>query len=69
MPVCVLRRGRSGVNSCGVDDIQMCDMCQERRESKISVSFWPEDLRYEMTLGPILVPAIGLDGDCGWCHK
>lgn len=51
------------------DDIQTCDMCQERRESKISVLFWPEDLRYETTLGLILVPAIGLDGDCGWCHK
>lgn len=51
------------------DDIQMCDMCQERRESKISIFFWSEELRYEMTLSLILVPAIELDGDCRWCHK
>lgn len=40
-------------------------MQQERRKSKISVLFWPEVPRYETALGLILVPATGLDGDCG----
>lgn len=37
-------------------------MHQERRESKISVLFWPEVSRFEMALGLILVPALGLMG-------
>lgn len=53
------------------DNIQMCDVCHERRERvrQTSALFWPEELRYEMTWGLILVSATRLGVDCGWSHK
>ena len=68
---CILKRVKVGVNTWAASHMHIYryNMHQERRESKTPVLFWPEVPRFEVTLGLILVPAIGLDGDCRWCHK
>lgn len=49
----------------------MCDMGvrREKREDLHPVDLAPEVPKNEITLGLILVLAIGLDGACRWCHK
>lgn len=51
------------------DNTHICDVCQQRRKREDLYLVWPEVPRYEITLGLILVPAIGLNGDGGWCRK